>query len=113
MEIRGVYGPYGPMCTVTTPLVFRELPTSTETNSFDAVAYPNPAVDSFQIDVTTESKEPVLIQVYDLLGRLIENKQTTIDELYNLQLGNSYPSGVYQVIVKQENNLKTLRIIKR
>lgn len=113
MEIRGVFGPYGSMCTVTTPSVFREVAKTIETKTFDVIAYPNPAVDNFQIEVETESKEPLFIQVYDLLGRLVEDKQTTIDELYNLQLGTYYPSGVYQVIVKQETNTKALKVIKR
>jgi hypothetical protein len=112
LEIGGAYGPYGSLCTVTTPAVFRVNP-NVETIAFNAVVYPNPTSDNFQIEVKTDDKSPIYIQIFDLLGRLVEDKHTNNEELQTIQLGASYPSGVYQVLVSQNENIKALKVVKR
>lgn len=113
MEIGGVFGPYGTVCTITTPAVFKEASPLEVVTAFDAVTYPNPATDYFQIEIKTASNESITIAVYDLQGRLIENQQTEADTIQNLLLGSSYPSGIYHVVVSQGSNTKTLKAIKR
>jgi hypothetical protein len=60
-------------------------------------AYPNPFANNFLIDVTTQSNSSVSIKVYDMLGRLVDQ----------------YPSGVYNVVISQDEIVKTLRVVKR
>jgi hypothetical protein len=51
--------------------------------------------------------------MYDMTGRLLETREVAPSEVKALQLGDRYPSGVYNVIVTQGENVKTLRVIKR
>ena len=48
-----------------------------------------------------------------MIGREIESRLVSISDFDTQGLGENYTSGVYNVIVKQGDNIKTLRIIKR
>jgi len=76
-------------------------------------AYPNPFADNVSIDVKTASAEKVNVKVYDMTGRLLEVLDTDVSEVNTLQIGDRYPSGVYNVVVSQGDEVKTLRMIKR
>ena len=76
-------------------------------------AYPNPYSENFNLSLTTSSVEKVGLSVYDMTGKLIEQREVSTTEVSELQVGNNYPSGVYNVIVTQGNEVKTLRVIKR
>ena len=78
-----------------------------------AKAYPNPFSESFSLDVTTSSVDKVAVAIYDMTGKLIEQREVNADEVSGLQVGDRFPSGVYNVIVSQGNEVKTLRVIKR
>jgi GH43 family beta-xylosidase len=81
------------------------------TKAFHVIAYPNPTQDIFRLEVHAPGKGMALdVQVYDMTGRLIEKRQA---ESNLVELGSNYPRGVYNVIVKQGENTKTLRVIKR
>ncbi len=75
--------------------------------------YPNPFSDAFNLNVLTLSEDNVSLSIYDMVGKLIENREVSAAEVNELQLGNKYPSGVYNVIVTQGTEVKTLRVIKR
>ena len=78
---------------------------------FSVVAYPNPSDTVFTIDVVSSNKEKSTeVLVYDMTGRLIEQRQVQSD---TVQLGSNYATGVYNVFVKQDANVKTLRLIKK
>ena len=80
---------------------------------FDVVAYPNPFSNSFNLKVTTSSMETMEVKVYDIIGRLIEVNKATVSELNTYEIGSNFPSGVYNVIVSQGDQVKSLRMIKR
>jgi len=63
--------------------------------------------------VKTSSDATIQIKVYDMLGKQIENRNVEVSDIENLQIGARYPSGVYNVILSQGENTKTLRVIKR
>jgi hypothetical protein len=44
---------------------------------------------------------------------LIDKREVAPTEVAGLQVGNRYPSGVYNVVVTQGSDVKTLRVIKR
>ncbi len=71
------------------------------------MAYPNPASEGFK--VTSSNGKSFGVQVYDMLGRSIEQRQMSSDA----QIGSNYAKGVYNVIVSQGANMKTLRVIKQ
>jgi hypothetical protein len=102
-------GPYGKTCTIVTPGASRAV----ETVKFNAVAFPNPFAENFNIDVTTSLDMDINVKVYDMTGRLLETRNVKVSEVESLQVGDRYPSGVYNVIVTQGENVKTLRVIKR
>jgi hypothetical protein len=90
--------------------------TTTETAvtvDFKAVGYPNPYVDYFMLDVRSNSTETVRYAIYDMTGRLLESKDLKHSELESYRLGSAYPSGVYNVIVIQEDQTQTIRMVKK
>ena len=79
-------------------------------DEFNVVAYPNPSSDLFTLDVQSSSKVATGVQVYDVLGRLIEQCQV---QSGTTPIGAAYPSGTYTLKVSQGEILKTLRVIKQ
>jgi hypothetical protein len=113
VKIGGVWGPYNKVCTLTTPGTSKPITAITSESNFDATAYPNPFAANFKLNITTTSSEALQVKVYDMLGKLIENSVINPIEVRSFEVGNNYPSGVYNVIVSQGDQIKTLRVIKR
>ena len=82
-------------------------------SEFNAVAYPNPYSENFNLSLTTSSEDKVGIVVYDMTGRLIERREVRPSDVVEQRIGDRYPSGVYNVVVTQGEEVKTLRVIKR
>jgi hypothetical protein len=80
--------------------------------TFGAKAYPNPSVNQFTVEVTSDNRKDVVrMIVYDLSGRIIErNNNLTIGK--TIRLGGNYRPGVYIVEMIQVNNRKQLKLIK-
>ena len=113
VKIGSEWGPYGKICGLILPGATK-IASSIETiKMFDAKAYPNPFAENFKLEVTTSSGDTIQVKVYDLLGKLIENRIIEATQVEELEVGANYPSGVYNVIISQGENIKTLRVIKR
>ena len=109
------FGAYGKTCTITL-VQGRAIASDVQleiANVFEALAYPNPFAENFKLDVKTNSEASIQVRVYDMIGKLVEDKMINASDIQNFELGNQYPTGVYNVIVSQESNTKTLRVIKR
>lgn len=111
VKIGGIWGPFGAVCQITTPGVVRTL--NVANTEFKVMAYPNPYSEEFKLDVITSADSAIQIRVYDMLGKQVENRNVEVVDVENFQIGANYPSGVYNVIVSQGENVKTLRVIKR
>jgi hypothetical protein len=117
LKINGVWGSFtGKSCSIITPggapaRIDEE--TVVVKGNFAAVAYPNPFANTFAIQVQTSSKDMVQLKVYDMIGRLVEQRESKADSMETVQLGDRYPSGVYSVVVTQGDITETLRVIKR
>jgi hypothetical protein len=113
LKINGVWGSYtGKSCSIIIPGGARAIeiePMAKE--NFAAVAYPNPFATTFAIQVQTASQDLVQVKVYDMIGRLVEQRETNAKEI--TAFGDRYPSGVYNVVVTQGNVTETLRVVKR
>jgi hypothetical protein len=109
--INGVYGNYGTSCTVTTPAA--PAPARLKAKSFEVSAYPNPFETAFSLNLETSSKEDVTIAVYDMMGKLVETHQVNPTEVANLQIGNNFAAGIYNVIVSQANEIQAIRLIRK
>jgi len=93
--------------------VTREVVATQKVVDFSASVAPNPYQENFKIKLNTTSDEPIQLMVYDMLGRIVENKTSDVALISNLELGNNYPAGVYNLIISQGEEIQTLRIIKR
>ena len=92
---------------VVCPAPGKIAPEAATTEKFSAVAYPNPATEGLR--VKSSNGKSFGVQVYDMLGRSIEQRQMSSDA----QIGSNYAKGIYNVIINQGANLKTLRVIKQ
>jgi len=92
---------------VCTPAPGRIAAEATTADKFSAVAYPNPATEGFR--VKSSNGKSIGVQVYDMLGRSIEQRQLQSED----QIGSNYAKGIYNVIVSQGTEVKTLRVIKK
>jgi myo-inositol-hexaphosphate 3-phosphohydrolase len=86
---------------------------SLNTNEMKLVAYPNPTNSNFQLNLINGTEEKVAIKIYDMMGRLLESYNLNSTEVNNQKLGTGFPSGIYNVLVKQGVATKSLRIIKK
>lgn len=87
--------------------------TLTEIAAFKAIAYPNPFAENFKLEVTTSGNEKLGIKVYDITGQVIEEWHISVSEIAAQEIGGGYPSGIYNIIVTQGGEIKSVRIIKR
>jgi uncharacterized repeat protein (TIGR01451 family) len=116
MSGQSAFGPYSTGCSIVTPSALRTINSETVlevANVFEAIAYPNPFTENFQLEVKTNNEADLEIRVYDMIGKLVEQKTVTATDIQTIEVGSNYPSGVYNVIVSQEQTTKTLRVIKR
>ncbi|MEY4835398.1 MAG: hypothetical protein RI980_1513, partial [Bacteroidota bacterium] len=65
------------------------------------------------LSLDTPSDAMVYVSVYDMTGKLIENREVMPSVLEDVQLGSNWSVGVYNVIVAQDNQVKTMRMIKK
>jgi putative heme degradation protein len=86
---------------------------SSTTKGMDVKIYPNPYTDNFNVSLSTSNDNKVAIAVYDMIGRLIETRDVNPRESSDVRIGDKYPSGVYNVVVTQGEEVKTLKVIKR
>ncbi|WP_304986253.1 InlB B-repeat-containing protein [Flavobacterium rivulicola] len=112
VELFGEFGPYGKDCAVTTP-AFAAKATPAMDLGFEATIYPNPFTTNFTLAVETSSQTDFGIKVFDMVGRLVDQRTVSVSEMKKGILGDQYPSGVYNVIITQDEVVKTLRVVKR
>jgi hypothetical protein len=110
LEVSGVFRAYGPVCQININGVARQL---AKNNTFDVKGYPNPFSDVFKLHLTSSATDLISVKVYDVLGKMIDNSIINVDLIREFTIGNSYPSGVYNVIVTQGESSESFRMIKR
>jgi len=119
--INGVWGPYGKVCSLTAPGASTSKYTTTALPStpsevaseFKAVAYPNPFAENFKLKVTTDSQVAMQVRVYDMIGKLVEDRKVEATEMETFEVGTNYKSGIYNVILSQGDNTQIIRVVKR
>lgn len=111
-SLEDAQGPYGKTCSIKVPGAARTVKPDFAQN-FDATAYPNPFGESYRINVISGNQSDISVKVYDMAGRLLDNLNVKPAVLDEMDLGSKYPAGVYNVIVSQGDETKSVRIIKR
>jgi hypothetical protein len=48
-----------------------------------------------------------------MMGKLVETHQVNPMEVANLQIGNNFAAGIYNVIVSQANEMQAIRLIRK
>ena len=81
--------------------------------SIEANVYPNPFANNFKLAVKTNSVEDIEVKVFDMLGKLIESNLVKTADIDTFEIGNSYKSGIYNVIVTQGTEVKIQKVIKK
>ena len=87
--------------------------THTALDIFEVKAYPNPFAENFKLDINTSSEDQVGVKVFDMLGREVEVRQSNLATMTTLEIGDRYPTGVYNIVVTQGDHVKSMRVIKR
>ena len=125
----GAWGAYGPACTVTTPasaiILTQNVNTlasriasanlnGQEETAFDAMAYPNPFNEQFNINLLSyKVNESVSIRVYDATGKLVEQHAVTPTMVNELNIGSDYTNGLYNIVITQGNKTKSIKVIRQ
>ena len=107
----GTWSAFGDACEIVSPAAAAREEVGSST--FEAQAFPNPFTTEFKLNVATSTEGAVELKVYDMLGKLIETRSINTIDYISEDLGSAYPAGVYNVIVTQGENMKSLRMIKR
>jgi hypothetical protein len=72
----------------------------------------NPFESTFKLSIENELSTKLEVQIVSSSGLLLSTRYVSIDDLGEAQFGEDLTPGVYFVLVKQENNRQTLRMIK-
>lgn len=112
-EINGVLGAFSDFCVV--PGNGQGVPDARmnqnfTSSPFEVTAAPNPFSSHLALNINSHSDEAVEVKVYDMLGKLIEQKTYSTLEI---EIGENLTTGLYNVIVSQGSQTQTVRIVKR
>ncbi len=103
-------------CIVYSPvfMVNVNAPRNSEITSstFGAIAYPNPFADNFMLEVKASTDELIQVNVYDMLGKLVEHHNVNVSDLSTFVIGKRFVSGVYNIEVIQGTQIERLRVVK-
>jgi hypothetical protein len=113
IKLNGIFGDYSTACDLFTPGSGNGTDWLKAVVPFKATAYPNPFANNFMLDVKTTSQSPVSLKVYDMLGRMIEQRDMKLSDMETATIGSQYPCGVYNLILSQGETVETIRVIKR
>lgn len=84
-----------------------------ENNTSDLQVSPNPFSTTFNLNFETISNEQISVKVYDMIGKLIENRMVDATTINTLAIGENYQSGFYNVMVSQGEKKQNIRVIKK
>lgn len=104
-------GNFGPECLITTPSNVNRFSTSNSSDSI--IISPNPFENTFNIDVKSIKNEKIQVKVYDILGKLLDDKEFIVSNYKNIVLGEKYLAGIYNVVILDGEEVKSFRIIKK
>lgn len=112
----GSYSPFGPACSIFAPAASRQsepLEEEVYRVPFAVTVFPSPYVESFSLNLETGSEEDVNVAIYDMSGRLIEEHSYASSQVELKSFGERHAAGVYNVVVSQGQQTKSVRVIKK
>jgi hypothetical protein len=111
----GTWSPYGDACQIVSPGAARQVEGKEAiiNADFDVIGYPNPYDNQFAFQMEGLNEKPISVKIYDMIGKLIESREVNPSDFPLQTFGDSYSSGVYNIVVSQGENIKSIRMIKR
>ncbi len=79
---------------------------------FEVKVIPNPTEDQFILIVESDNNEKIVVVVYDAMGRIVKQLEKN-DGAGQIRFGADLKGGAYLAVVRQGNNSKTLKLLKR
>ncbi len=73
--------------------------------------YPNPVADFVTVQMDNSNSEEYSVMVYNVSGKLVHNIQTTANTL-DIPRGQ-LPAGIYQLVIRKENQQKAFKLVYR
>jgi hypothetical protein len=102
---------YVPASTTTTNAQQAKVAVA-ESSTLQVSAFPNPAQQSFTLQLKGSTNKPVQVRVIDATGKIVEAKQNIASNT-PLSLGAAYKAGVYYAEVIQGNTRKVVKLVKQ
>ena len=120
------WSPYGSFCNVTTPASAIIISGDDDLDeeifalkkleqTIDVKTYPNPFTNSFFINIeglTQESSEVIELTIYDMQGRLMDQKSVLSDEISSHHFGQNFNKGTYILRLNNAGKLLQRRVVK-
>lgn len=100
-------------CIITSPPIPRMMQPNEDATVFEAIASPNPFDSFIELTLNSDSKDDIELVVYDIFGKIVEQKEIPFNDLKAQEIGTNYASGMYVIHVKQGQNSKTIKVIKK
>jgi hypothetical protein len=89
-----------------------QVPANNSRKELSIMTSPNPSHGSFRLSITSDNNEPMTLQVYDVLGRMVETRNGIVAG-QALQIGMRYRPGIYFAQVIQGTKKVTTRLVKQ
>lgn len=82
-------------------------------DTFKVIASPNTFEKSITFEVVSQHNSNITIQIYDLLGKLVEDGEYSFESFKDESFGNKLTTGVYQAVITQGSQKSVQKIIKK
>ncbi|MFY7743128.1 MAG: T9SS type A sorting domain-containing protein [Flavobacterium sp.] len=82
-------------------------------DTFKVIASPNTFEKSITFEVVSDHNSNITIQIYDLLGKLVEEGEYSFESFKDELFGTKLSTGVYQAVIMQGNQRAVQKIIKK
>ncbi|OYU82768.1 MAG: hypothetical protein CFE24_14250 [Flavobacterium sp. BFFFF2] len=112
IQYNGNWLAFGSACNLTTPASFARHHTDDQM-ALSIKAVPNPFETEYVLMAQGGNQTPILVSVYDMLGKQVEQFSVEASDLENRSLGTNYCSGIYNVMISQGDAQQVVRIIKK
>jgi hypothetical protein len=102
--------------TTTFAIVFSNpLPRNAQTKkeAFKVIASPNTFENSVIFEVITAEQTTIKVQIFDLLGKLVEQGDFSVESIKDHLFGTQLSTGIYQAVITQGNQRDVQKIIKK
>lgn len=82
-------------------------------DTFKVIASPNTFEKSITFEVVSDHNSNITIQIYDLLGKLVEEGEYSFKNFTEQQFGTKLSTGMYQAVITQGSQKSVQKIIKK